>query len=141
MAIATIDTFNDETQDGRVKRVRAFGVFVGFVMVLIGVRFAMVPESASFTFGVAFPANNYELHDIIAARDVWVGFMVLAFALFQEWRSLSIWFLGAAFVCMYDATIVNASTANDWAIAFHLSSGVLCLALARGAHILHTTKA
>ncbi len=124
----------------RQKRVTWLSLMIGVLLTIIGIRFFLVPESASFTFGVAHPPKGDELHHIIAIRDVWLGLMAALFAWFREWRALAIWLVGAALTCWTDAIIVQYSTAHFWALAFHVSSGVFCLALARAALILHAAE-
>lgn len=131
----------EKNQSARVQRVRWLSLVVGGVLTLIGLRFFFVPPSASFTFGVAHPPQGYELHHIIAGRDIWLGLIVMAFAWLRDWRALFIWLVGAVFVCLIDAGIVWQSTGNSWAIAFHIASGVLAALLARGAWLLHRADA
>ncbi len=140
MTTPTTSATQQRANTAREQRVYWLGLIVGLVLVLIGVRFFLAPEGASFTFGVAHPPKGDELHYVIGIRDIWLGAMAMAFAWMGEWRALALWFVGAAACCLTDAVIVNQSTANIYALAFHLGSGVLCLVLARGAWILGNTQ-
>ncbi|MGH1417393.1 MAG: DUF4267 domain-containing protein [Hyphomicrobiaceae bacterium] len=125
-----------DEQGAQTTRVRWLGLGVGFILIIIGVRFFWVPGAASFTFGVAHPPVGDALHHVIGVRDIWLGALAVAFVAFREWRALAFWMLGAGVTCLTDAWIVSQSTGNSYAIAFHLVSGVLCLLLFRGAWII-----
>lgn len=115
-------------------------IFGGALLMLIGVRFMIVPQSASFTFGVGSEVSGTELHQIIGVRDIWLGGMAVLFAVMREWRALAAWFILAAGVCIYDAGIVFSTTANAWAMAFHCASGVFCWKVGRACGRQSTTQ-
>lgn len=104
-------------------------LFTGLVLSIIGVRFFAVPEQAAFTFGLGGVQDGHSLHHVIAARDLWLGGLAIAFALLREWRSLALWFGLAALVCFTDATIVSSAGGPLAAILFHTMSGVFCAIL------------
>ncbi len=128
----------DET---RAKRVIWLSVFGGGLLTLIGVRFLLVPQSAAMTFGLAPGFAGHEMHYVVGLRDIWLGGMAIAFALLREWRALALWFIGAAGCCFIDSVIVAASSANPFAMAFHIGSGVFCAFIARASWALARQKA
>ena len=87
-------------------------------------------ESAAYTFGLAEPPTGYEMHYIIALRNVWLGLLAIAFVLFRQWYALTLWFGLGVFVCFADAAIAASSSGGTAQVAFHMSSGVLCAGLA-----------
>ena len=109
--------------------VLGISVFAGALLTVIGVRFLLVPTSAAFTFGVSAPPAGHELHYVIGLRDVWLGLLAIAFAALRQWRALALWFGLGAPVCFADAAIVAGSMGWQPQFAFHLGSGVVCLAL------------
>lgn len=108
---------------------RALAILAGVLLVVIGVRFLVVPESAARTFGLARDAGLGELAAIIGLRDLWLGALAVVLAVLREWRALALWFLLGAGVCFADATVAGSSSGKALAIAFHGGSGVFCLAL------------
>lgn len=127
----------DET---RAKRVMWLSIFGGGLLTLIGLRFLFVPQSAAMTFGLAPEFSGNEMHYVVGLRDIWLGGLAIAFAWLREWRALSFWFIGAAGCCFLDSGIVAASSANPFAMAFHIGSGVFCAFLARAAWALARQK-
>lgn len=106
------------------------GVFAGLLLVLIGVRFMLVPRTAANNFGLAKDATGFELHHVIGLRDIWLGLLAVAFAALREWRALALWLALGALVCFADALVVAIATGKPLAIAFHAGSGVFCALLA-----------
>lgn len=105
-------------------------IAAGLALTIIGLRFLIVPEQAARFFGLADPPALFDLHRVIALRDLWLGLLLMALALLREWRALAAALgLGAA-VCIGDALIVFQSSARPAALAFHLASGVYCAAVA-----------
>ena len=102
----------------------------GALLTIIGIRYFIVPESAAYTFGLAEPPTGYEMHYIIALRNVWLGLLAIAFVLFRQWYALALWFGLGVFVCFADAAIAASSRGGTAQVAFHVSSGVLCAGLA-----------
>jgi hypothetical protein len=110
--------------------VLGLAIAAGVALLLIGIRFLVVPHQAARFFGLANPPGPFDLHHIVALRDIWLALMLIGLALLREWRALALCLgLGAA-VCLGDAAIVLASSARPSAVAFHLASGVYCGALA-----------
>ena len=101
----------------------------GALLAIIGIRYLLVPESAAFTFGVADEILGYELHYIIGLRNVWLGLLAIVFAILREWRALTLWFGFGSVVCFADAGIAATSSGRLPQVAFHISAGVICLAL------------
>ena len=110
----------------RDRRIIGFAAFAGLLLTVIGIRFFFVPDSAARTFGLIGRPNGFQLHAVIALRDVWLGVLALAFAWFEEWRALTLWFALGALVCFGDAGIVVAAQGKPLSILFHLVSGLFC---------------
>lgn len=119
-------------------RIAALALFAGALLLLIGIRFLVVPESAGKTFGLTPAMTGSEMHYVIGLRDVWLGALAVAFALLAEWRALALWLLFAVLVCWGDAAIIATSGGPPIAVAFHVGSGVFCLALGFAAWRLHS---
>lgn len=98
---------------------------IGLALALIGLRFAVSPRAAARFFGIDAPASPAHLHAVIAARDVWLGLIVVALASLSDWRGMAIWLGLGAVVCVTDAAIVTNAGAPAFSIAFHLVSGAL----------------
>ena len=109
------------------------GVFVGAVLMLIGVRFLVVPDGAAATFGLGGAANGPYLHYVIGLRDLWLGALAVVFSLFRDWRALFLWLVMGAMVCFSDAMLVTSFGGPKEALWFHGGAGVLSLGLAFGA--------
>jgi hypothetical protein len=105
----------------------------GVLLTVIGVRYFLMPEQAARTFGVTGRPAGYELYNIIALRNVWLGLLAVGFALLRQWTALVLWFGLGAFVCFADAAIVTGSTGRWPQVAFHVSCGVACIGLAAAA--------
>lgn len=105
--------------------------FAGGLLTYIGVRFLVVPGSAAETFGLLARPNGFQLHTVVALRDLWLGLLAVAFAWLGEWRALTLWLGLGALVCFGDAGIVFAALHRPFpivslAVVFHLVSGVFC---------------
>jgi hypothetical protein len=111
------------------RHLRTLAIVAGALLFLIGVRFLLVPESAARTFGLARGAGLGELAAIVGLRDLWLGALAVLLAVLCEWRALSLWLLLGAGVCLADAAIAGGSSGKALAIAFHIGSGIFCLAL------------
>ncbi len=106
--------------------VAGLGMAAGVALGVIGVRFLIVPQHAANFFGLTNPPGRFDLHLMVALRDLWLAGMLVALAVMREWRPLAICLgLGAA-VCLGDAAIVAGSSGRTSAVAFHLASGVYC---------------
>ena len=104
----------------------------GVLLTIIGVRFALMPASAAYTFGVADRPAGFELHYVIAGRDIWRGLLAIGLALTRQWRGLAMWFAFGLVVCFADAAIVFTSSGGPAQVAFHVGSGIICGALTLG---------
>jgi uncharacterized protein DUF4267 len=102
----------------------------GLLLTAIGIRYVLVPESAARTFGVPGRPAGYELHYIIALRNVWLGLLAVGFALLRQWSALALWFAIGAIVCFGDAAIAASSIGRWPHLAFHIGCGVACIGLA-----------
>lgn len=114
----------------KARRVIGLSLIAGAILTIIGIRFWLFPYQATMTFGLDpdNPGIGYE--QMISLRDIWLGLLAIAFAALKEWRALALWFAFGAIVCWVDATLVIAANGPRLAIAFHIASGVFCLALA-----------
>lgn len=101
----------------------------GALLAIIGVRFFLIPEHAARVFGITGSASQFELHYVIAARDIWLGLLAIAFAALKEWRALALWFALGFFVCLADAAVVVGADGKAGPVAFHLSGAAACLIL------------
>ena len=96
--------------------VMGLAVATGLALLVIGVRFLSVPHQAANFFGIANPPGQFDLHHVIALRDLWLAAMLIGLAVWREWRSLALCMgLGAA-VCLADSLIVLNSSGRGIAI-------------------------
>lgn len=102
----------------------------GALLAGIGVRYLVVPEAASLSFGVGKRPQAFELYYIIGVRNMWLGGLAIGFALLREWRALALWFAIGAIVCFADAGIAASSAGRLPHIAFHAGCGLACCGLA-----------
>lgn len=109
---------------------RVLAIVTGFVLAMIGVRFAIDPQNAANFFGIHRVTPGFAPHYAIALRDLWLGGLAIAFAWTRQWQALSLWFGLAALVCFGDATIAANSSGRWVSIAFHTVSGLFCAAMA-----------
>ena len=121
-----------EPQRQRIRDRRTLGMaaLAGLALTIIGVRFLLWPESAVRFFGLGSRPLNFELHYVVALRDLWLGLLALGLVISREWRALALWLSLGAAVCFGDAIIVAAGQGKPASILFHVSSGVFCAALA-----------
>lgn len=120
--------------DQRVRVVRIIAGLGGVLLFVIGVRFLVVPDQATRSFGLARDIAGFELHTMIGLRDLWLGALAVAFALAKQWRALSLWFGFGAFVCFADAAVAWGSSGRTGPVAFHVVCGLLSVALATTFH-------
>jgi hypothetical protein len=102
----------------------------GVLLTAIGVRYFFAPESAARTFGVAAKPAGHEFHYIIGLRNIWLGLLAVAFALWRDWRALTLWFALGVIVCFADAAIAASSTGRVPQVAFHAGCGLACILIA-----------
>jgi hypothetical protein len=113
--------------------VMGLAIATGVVLLAIGLRFLLVPDQAARFFGLSQPPGVFDLHLVVALRDLWLAFILVFLALLREWRSLAISLGLGALVCFGDSLIVAASSGNRLAVAFHMVSGIFCAGLALSA--------
>lgn len=113
----------------RRRWLQGLAIAAGLALALIGVRFGFVPRSAARFFGIDAPAEAPHLHYVIALRDIWLGLLIIVFALWRDWRALAMWLAFGAVVCFVDAVVVAFATAWIWSVLFHIASGTYCAAL------------
>jgi len=110
----------------KARLIIGLSVAAGLALLIIGIRFLVVPQQAARFFGVGATPASFELHRIIALRDIWLALMLIGLAALREWRALALCLGLGALVCLGDSLIVLASTAWPGPIAFHLASGAYC---------------
>lgn len=114
----------------RRRWLQGLAIAAGAALAFIGVRFGLVPRSAARFFGIDTPASApTHLHYVVALRDIWLGLIIVALALWRDWRSLALWLGLGAVVCFADALIVAHATAWIGSILFHVASGIYCAVL------------
>jgi hypothetical protein len=111
-------------------RILAFAGLAGLALTIIGLRFFLWPEAAARFFGLIGKPNGFQLHTVVALRDLWLGGLAIAMVWFAEWRLLTIWLALGALVCFGDAGVVFASRGKLLGVLFHLWSGVFMMVLA-----------
>ncbi len=114
----------------RERWVMGLAIAAGVALLVIGIRFLVVPEQAARFFGLSRPPGAFDLHHVVALRDLWLALILMALAALREWRALAICLALGALVCFGDSVIVASSSGNPAAIGFHLASGLYCGALA-----------
>lgn len=122
------------------RTVAVIGVLGGALLFGIGVRYLVVPEAATLSFGVGKRPQAYELYYIIGIRNLWLGALAIGFALLREWRALALWFAIGSLVCFADAGIAASSVGRLSHIAFHTGCGLACCGLAGLAWGLHRNR-
>ncbi len=108
-------------------------IATGVVLSLIGVRFLITPEAAATFFGIDRRNPEFAPHAAIALRDLWLGLLVVVFAILRDWRAVALWLGLATLVCFGDAMIAATSSGRWVSVAFHSASGLFCAALAAAA--------
>lgn len=102
----------------------------GLLLFAIGLRFLVEPGGAARSFGLAREGIRNELHWLVGLRDLWLAALVIAFAIYKEWRSVGLWFGFGAIVCFADSGIAAVSGGKFWPIAFHVVCGFLSVGIA-----------
>lgn len=116
---------------GQHRRVlRILAASTGVVLLIIGMRFLLVPHQAARFFGLAPGTGSADPHYVIGVRDIWLAAIIIILAALSDWRGLAIWLGLGVFVCIADAAIAAHASGKALAVAFHLMSGVYCGALA-----------
>jgi hypothetical protein len=113
-----------------LRALRILAALTGVALLLIGVRFLLVPHQAARFFGIAPGAGSADLHYVIGVRDIWLAAIAIVLSALSDWRGLAIWLGFGVFVCAADAAIAAHSSGKAMAVAFHLASGLFCGALA-----------
>lgn len=124
--------------DGDEKRVwrpgktplKLLAIAMGVALLVIGVRFLVVPERAGQFFGIGRPAGPHDLHYVVALRDLWIAGILIALAVMEEWRALAVAVGLGALVCFGDSVIAFYSSRQVWSVLFHVASGIFCTGLA-----------
>jgi hypothetical protein len=114
----------------RDRRILFLAGLAGAALTVIGVRFFLAPEAAARFFGFIGKPNGFQLHAVIALRDIWLGVLAVAMVMLGHWRLLTLWLGAGALVCFGDAGIVAGSNGRVAGILFHLLAGIVMTALA-----------
>lgn len=114
--------------------VLALALAAGIALLVIGIRFFTVPHHAARFFGLSAPSGQFDLHHVVALRDVWLALLLIGLAALREWRALALCLGLGSLVCFGDSAIVATSSGRSSAIAFHLASGIYCAALSWAAY-------
>jgi hypothetical protein len=101
----------------------------GLLLFAIGLRFLVEPGGAARTFGLAREGIRNELHWLVGLRDLWLAALVVAFAVYKEWRSVGLWFGFGAVVCFADAGVAAVSSGKLWPFVFHVVCGFLSVGI------------
>lgn len=111
---------------------RCLAGLTGLILVVIGLRFLLIPEKAARFFGIMSGGSDaaHWLSYVIGLRDIWLGLLVMALAVAGDWRGMALWLGLGVFVCLGDAAIASAASGRPLSVGFHLISGVYCGALA-----------
>jgi hypothetical protein len=117
-----------------------FSIATGAVLCAIGLRFLVLPEIAAEFFGIDQRMPGIAPHAAIALRDLWLGLLLITFAVFQKWQEIAIWLGIGALVCLGDASIAMMSSGRWVSVSFHVASGVFCAWLAIAAWRLHDSS-
>ena len=120
------------TRSTRSVLIQCLAALTGLVLLVIGIRFLLVPQKAAQFFGIAPAAADaaIALSYVIGLRDIWLALLVLVLSAVEDWRGLALWLgLGAA-VCLGDAAIAASSSGRPLSVGFHLASGLYCGVLA-----------
>lgn len=108
-------------------------IATGVVLSLIGMRFLLAPEAAATFFGIDRRDPGFAPHATIALRDLWLGLLMVVFAVLRDWRAVGLWLGLATLVCFGDALIAATSSGRWVSVAFHSGSGLFCGVLAASA--------
>ncbi len=101
-------------------------IATGAVLTLIGFRFLVSPAPAAFFFGIDKQSPGFAPHAAIGLRDLWLGLLLVAFAVLRDWRAVALWLALATLVCFGDSLIAATSSGRWWSVVFHAASGTFC---------------
>lgn len=119
-----------ETAARKYRHLVWLGMLAGALLLVIGIRFMIVPRTAANNFGLLKDALGYDLHRLVGLRDIWLGALAIALAWLKEWRALALWFGLGAGVCFADAWIAAHAAGKTANTGFHVGSGIFCAAMA-----------
>jgi Domain of unknown function (DUF4267) len=96
----------------------------------IGVRFLASPDRAAVFYGLIPRPNGFQLHTVIALRDIWLGLLALGLVWLRQWPALALWLALGALVSFGDAGIVYGANGRARGLLFHMASGLMLTILA-----------
>jgi hypothetical protein len=114
----------------RTRILLGLSITAGLTLLVIGIRFIAVPQSAARFFGIGEPPAPFDFHYVVALRDIWLALLLISLAVLREWRAVALWLFLGAFVCAGDGWIAAGSSGRLASVLFHLVSGAFCAVLA-----------
>lgn len=90
----------------RDRSIRMLAAAAALAVIWAGFRFLASPEIASAAFGMGARPGGYQMHTVLALRELWLGALALAMVWLGEWRLLTLWLAGGALVSFGDAGVV-----------------------------------
>lgn len=123
-----------------MKKTALYGtLFMGILLVFIGLRFLLDPLGAEIGFGIRVPVNgNFSFHYIKGIRDLFTGIAILAVLWTGERRALGALLLAGTIVPIVDFCMVLQYPAHLTASLIpHLVAIVMALTL--GVYYLSST--
>lgn len=110
--------------------IKVLAIATGLALLVIGIRFLVVPDRAAQFFGIGRPPGPFDLHYVVALRDLWLAGILIVLAAMEQWRALAVALGLGALVCFGDSAIAFMSSRQVWSVLFHASSGIFCAGLA-----------
>jgi len=111
----------------------------GAVLIFIGARFLLSPETAEAGYGIHFNEHgDYSFHYIKGIRDIFSGLLISVFVLLNERRALGVTVIAGTIVPLADMLIVISKSYNGVLQAIpHITAIIICFVTGI---ILLTTK-
>lgn len=111
----------------------------GAVLIFIGARFLLSPETAEAGYGIHFNEHgDYSFHYIKGIRDIFSGLLISVFVLLNERRALGVTVIAGTMVPIADMLIVISKSYNGVFQAIpHITAIIICFVTGI---ILLTTK-
>ena len=111
----------------------------GAVLIFIGARFLLSPETAEAGYGIHFNEHgDYSFHYIKGIRDIFSGLLISVFVLLNERRALGVTVIAGTMVPIADMLIVISKSYNGVLQTIpHITAIIICFVTGI---ILLTTK-
>ncbi len=114
----------------RDQRILALAGLAALAVTLVGLRFLIWPDEAARFFGLIGRPNGFQLHAVVALRDLWLGLLALGLVWMGQWRALTLWLVLGALVSFGNAGIVFGANGKLAGIALHFAAGLFLTTLA-----------